>query len=151
MPLQGVQAWHSGSLACSTRPYPQPEAQLPPWEGLRDPHPAPPEEFGAGLEVQQGSGEESLLRGLEGSPGPVEDTSPEVLHTAGIQVQVGKQGVRVQNAGHKEDRSLGAAAAEGILEEPAEEAEAVVEAAAEETLDPVQLETCSVVMTCQYN
>lgn len=75
----------------------------------------------------------------------MEDTIRGVLHTAGIQVQVGKQGVRVQNAGHKEDRSLGTGAAEDILEGPDEEAEAVAEAEAVETLDPVQLETCSVV------
>lgn len=79
----------------------------------------------------------------------MEDTSPEALHTAGIQDQEGKLGVQVRNAGHKEDKTLGAGAAEGILEEPEDVAEAAAEGG---TLDPVQLETCSVVvMTCQQN
>lgn len=82
---------------------------------------------GVGLGVQWES--EGRLRVLGGSPDPEEDTTLAASHTAGNQVQVGKE---AQSVVRKEGRILGTEAVGDSQEELDEGPEAVVAAGIEE-------------------
>ena len=83
--------------------------------------------FGVGLEVRWAP--EGKLRVFGENPDPEEDTTLVGIHTAGNQVQVGKE---AQSVVHKAGRILGTGAVGDSQEELDEGPEAVVAAGIEE-------------------